>query len=155
MIIDIPGKGVLNIKNVVFDYNGTIAVNGIIKESIKENLIKLKEEVNIYVLTADTYGFAKAECEKLGIKILTFPKEGAGKFKDEIVEGIGYENTICVGNGFNDIEMCKKAALSIGVIDEEGIASSLIGCTDIIANGIESAINILLNKNRVIATLRT
>lgn len=154
MRIEIPGREVLNIENIIFDYNGTLAVDGLIKKSIKENLRKLSEEFNVYVLTADTYGSAKNECEKLNMNLKTFPKENAGTSKNEILSSIGKNKTICIGNGFNDVLMCKNSALSIGILDEEGISSALISSVDIVARGIETAIEIILNKNRIIATLR-
>lgn len=155
MVINIPGKRELNVKNVVFDYNGTIAVNGFIKSEIKVKLNELSKILNIYVLTADTYGTAKKECESLGINIRTFPRENAAKCKREILEDLGTNETICVGNGYNDIEMCKYATLSIGVMEAEGICSALISSTDILVRSIEEAIELLLNTNRIIATLRS
>lgn len=155
MKVDIPGRESIEVRNIIFDYNGTIAVDGLIKESIKEDLGKLSKEFNVYVLTADTYGSAKSQCESLGIEVVTFPRENASIFKNEFLERLGKNQTICVGNGFNDIEMCKNAVLSIGILDREGIASSLILSVDIVASGIESAIEIILNKNRIIATLRS
>lgn len=155
MNIEIPGREVINIKNIIFDYNGTLAVDGLIKETIKEDLKKLSKEYNVYVLTADTYGSAKEQCEMLGIKLKTFPKENAGLSKDEILKSLGENETICVGNGFNDVLMCKRSILSIGILDEEGISSSLITSVDIVAKGIESALKIIINKNRIIATLRS
>jgi len=47
----IPGRGEIEIENVVLDYNGTIAVNGKIIEGVKELIQKLKEYVNVYILT--------------------------------------------------------------------------------------------------------
>lgn len=155
MIISIPGRNDINIKNIIFDYNGTIAVNGEIKESIKENLKKLSFIFNVYVLTADTYGTAKKCCSEIGINILTFPRENASEFKYNKLMEIGKDNTICIGNGFNDIKMCSSAALSIGVIEGEGISTALINSTDILVKSIDDAINILMDKNKIIATLRS
>lgn len=57
--VDIPGRGKYEIENAVFDYNGTVAVNGDMSENTQKNLKKLSEYVNIYILTADTYGTVK------------------------------------------------------------------------------------------------
>lgn len=59
MKIEIPGYKELNLRYLVLDYNGTIAMGGKIKESVKERIRKLAEEMDIIVLTADTYGTAK------------------------------------------------------------------------------------------------
>ncbi len=62
--IEIPGKGKINIENIVFDYNGTLALNGKLDEKAKSYLLKLKELVDIYILTADTYGTVIKECKE-------------------------------------------------------------------------------------------
>ncbi len=154
LIIKIPGRENIHIENIIFDYNGTIAINGKIKESIKESVKKLTTLYKVYVLTADTYKTAEKECKEIGIILKTFPRENAGEFKKNILLEVGKTTTICVGNGFNDIKMCKESILSIGVIEEEGMCSKLFLHTDIVVKSIESALNILLDKNKIIATLR-
>lgn len=152
--IEIPGREGLNISNIVFDYNGTLAVNGKMKQSTIDLLIELKNLADVYILTADTYGTVKRECMDLGVEVMTFPKEGAAKFKKEIVERLPGES-ICIGNGYNDIEMFKIAALSIGVIEKEGLSGKLLAYSDIVVNSIDDAFNLILNTERIKATLRS
>lgn len=154
LVYEIPGRDNIEIKNIVFDYNGTIAVDGRILEVVRELLTELGEYVKIHILTADTFGTVKKECSNINVEVLTFPKENTSKFKKDIVEGLGGENTICVGNGFNDIEMFKKAAISIGVIEGEGASGKLLLHADIVTRSIIEAIEIILNKDKMKATLR-
>lgn len=154
LVYNIPGIGKIEIENVVFDYNGTIAVDGKLIDEAKELIIKLKEYANIYILTADTYGTVKKECMELGVEVLTFPKEMVCLSKKEIVEKLGAEKTICVGNGFNDIEMFKICKISIAVMENEGCSGKLLAYSDIVTKSIKDAINIVLSKNRMKATLR-
>ena len=56
MKIEIPGYKELDLNYLVLDYNGTIAMGGEIKESVKERICRLAQEFEIVVLTADTYG---------------------------------------------------------------------------------------------------
>lgn len=154
LIYDIPGTGEIKIENVVFDYNGTIAVDGKLIENVKEYLIELKNFANVYILTADTYGTVKSECSSLGIDVKTFPKENAGSFKKEIVEGLDAKSTICVGNGVNDIEMFKICGISIATIEGEGCSGKLLAYTDIAVKSIGDAIELILSKDRMKATLR-
>ncbi len=154
LIYKIPGKGNIEIQNIVFDYNGTIAVDGKLIDGIKELINKLAEDVNIYVLTADTYGTAEKECIGINGKVLTFSNENAGDSKREIVKSLG-GNTICLGNGFNDIPMFKEAALSIAIIEGEGASAKLLTKADIVVRSIIEGLTILLNKNMVKATLRS
>lgn len=150
----IPGREDIEIENIVFDYNGTIAVDGKVLEGVKELLPELEKYVDIYILTADTYGTVKKECSHIGAKVLTFPKENAGKSKNEIIKRINGQKTICIGNGFNDILMFKEAIISIAVIEGEGASGKLLPYADIITTSIIDGINIILNENRMKATLR-
>lgn len=151
---DIPGLGEIKIENLVFDYNGTIAVDGELISGVKELFCELKKHANIYILTADTYGTAEAQCTETGISIETFPKGKAAQYKKEFVEEIGADKTICIGNGFNDIEMFKTARLSIGVIEKEGCSGKLLVNSDVIVNSMIDAAEVLLKGKRLKATLR-
>lgn len=152
--IKVPGRCDYSLKNIVFDYNGTIAVNGKIIPSITEKLSILSNMANVYVLTADTYGSASMECRDLKLTVKTFPNDKAADYKEKIVKGLGKDNTVCFGNGYNDIKMFKAAALSIAVLENEGMCSKLLAESDIIVKSIEDGINLLLNPNALIATLR-
>ena len=68
MRIEIPGYKTMDLKYLILDYNGTIAKDGIIPESVKERLKKLSGIYEIYVLTADTHGTARKICEGLPLK---------------------------------------------------------------------------------------
>lgn len=151
----IPGRGELKIENIVLDYNGTIAVDGKIIEGVKELLTQLKEYVNIYVLTADTYGTVREELKDIDVKVLTFPSERAGASKKEIVMELDGNKTICIGNGYNDLPMFKECILSIAVIEGEGAYGKLIANADIVTRSILDALDIVLNKEKVKATLRS
>lgn len=151
--IDIPGKGKYNIENVVFDYNGTLALDGKMNRKTTENIKKLSELVRVYILTADTYGDVKECCEGLPINLKTFPKDNASICKKEIVDKLKGQ-TVCVGNGFNDIEMFKISDLSICILDTEGCSGKLIAQSDIVLKSIEDSFEMLFNKNRIKATLR-
>lgn len=154
LVYDIPGTGEIRIENIVFDYNGTVAVDGKLIDGVKESLVKLKNYANIYILTADTYGTVEAQCNNLGIDVKTFPKENAGLFKKEIVEKLGAKNTICVGNGVNDVEMFKICGISIATVEGEGCSGKLLIHTDIAVKSIEEAVELILSKDRMKATLR-
>lgn len=149
----IPGRPDIEVDNIAFDYNGTIAVNGKLIKGVDKLINILAQDVNIYILTADTYGTATGECENIKGEILTFPRENAGQSKKQIVEELK-GNTICIGNGYNDIPMFEEAILSIAILEEEGLAGQLLLRADIVVRSIMEALNILLNKDMIRATLR-
>ena len=88
IVIEIPGREPLRIDHVVLDYNGTVAADGMLLEGVGERINRLKEQVCVYVLTADTYGTVTRQCEPLGVTVRTFPREGAAGCKEEIVKGL-------------------------------------------------------------------
>ena len=60
MHIEIPGYKTLDLKYLLLDYNGTIAVDGRLSDSVKELIQEVSKELEIFVLTADTHGTAAA-----------------------------------------------------------------------------------------------
>lgn len=58
--IKIPGFKELHLSFLVLDFNGTLATDGKIIKGVTENLNKLASKLKIHVITADTFGKAKA-----------------------------------------------------------------------------------------------
>lgn len=152
--LDIPGRGIIEIENVVFDYNGTLAVDGNMLQSTKDMLMKIKDFLNVYILTADTYGTVKEKCIDIDVNLKTFPCENVGICKSEIVKNLDKEKTICVGNGYNDIIMLQESMLSIGIIGDEGCCGKLLLVCDIVVKDIKDVFDMLLKPDRIKATLR-
>lgn len=151
--IEIPGRGDYEIENAVFDYNGTVAVNGEVNENTQKNLKKLSEYVNIYILTADTYGTVKKKCENLPVSVEVFPTHDAADYKEKIVKSLSGKS-ICFGNGYNDIKMFDIADLSVCIIEGEGCSGKLLSHSDIVVNSIDDAFGLVFNTDRIKATLR-
>ena len=154
--IDIPGREhPLEIEALVLDYNGTIAKDGALIEGIPERLIKLAEAVEVYVLTADTYGTVRGQCEPLGVTVRTFPHAGAGACKEEIVLELRRNAKVCaVGNGFNDIQMMDAADFAVAVLDAEGMYAGLLPHADVLVRSAGEALDLFLKPDRLRATLR-
>ncbi len=154
MKIEIPGYKTLELKTLLLDYNGTIATDGMIPDSVKERIKKLAAEFQILVLTADTHGTARKQCEGLPLEVCTFPVGNAADYKEEILQKCGGETCVCMGNGRNDIKMFQGAALSIAIMDTEGMCSALLRESDICVTSIENGLDLLLNPKRIVADLR-
>ncbi len=154
MNISIPGYKDLNLTCLVLDYNGTIALDGVIPDDVKAAITRLSAHLQVYVLTADTHGTAKAMCDGLPLTIMTFPGDSAMHSKLEIVRSLGAEHCVAIGNGRNDCLMCREAALSVAIIGEEGACSALVTSTDICTTSILDALALLEQPKRLIATLR-
>lgn len=152
--IEIPNYKTLELEHLVLDYNGTIALDGEIRDSVRERLVTLSKKLDIYVLTADTHGTAEQMCEGLPLKIQTFPTDGALDEKLAVVESLGEDRCITIGNGRNDKLMCRASALAIAVMEQEGMCGRLLGEADVCTRSIEDALDLLLRPKRLIATLR-
>lgn len=152
--IEIPGRAApLEIAHVALDYNGTVAVAGRVLESVRARLPELLKRAKVHVLTADTYGTVRAQCEPLGVEVHAFPRAGAGDCKKEIVAGLK-GGVACFGNGFNDIPMFALADLSVAVLEGEGLCAALLPHADVLAATAADALDLLLKPDRLRATLR-
>ncbi len=152
--IAIPGRGNYELKHLVLDLNGTIALDGEIVEGVKERIQRLSELLSVSIVTADTHGSIQRLEE--GIKTMIHKieqgKEGAQKLA--LVQQLGESNTICIGNGNNDVSMLREAALSVCIIGEEGASTEAMLSSDVVVPDINSALELLLKPNRLVATLR-
>ena len=154
LTIKIPGREELNLSHLILDYNGTIAEDGEIIESIRPRLAELAKVLDICVITADTHGTAAKKCEGLPLQVLTFPTTEVGAIKAQEARKLP-GGVITIGNGFNDIPMSDAADLSICVIGREGCCGGLLAHADIVVTSIDDALDLLLIPGRVRATLRT
>ncbi|MGB9498470.1 MAG: HAD family hydrolase [Dissulfuribacterales bacterium] len=155
MKISIPGFGELNLEHLVMDYNGTLAIDGNLIKGVKEALIGLSDDLTLYVLTADTFGKAKAGLGEIPCKLSILPKEDQQSGKLEYVKSLGTDNTVSIGNGRNDQLMLKASRLGIAVILEEGASVETIQSADVVCTSIVSALALLSNPLRLTATLRS
>jgi len=153
--IDIPGLGALSLQHLVLDYNGTIAFDGSLIQGVEEKLNQLAGALNIYIVTADTYGTVCQKCRNIKGEIKVLKSSNGALEKEQFVESLGAERVVAVGNGVNDSLMLKKAALGILVLGEEGAAFLALNNADIIVKDIHDALGLLLNKIRIKATMRS
>ena len=153
--IEIPGYRTLEIRHVVCDFNGTIAVDGRLIQGVADLMKKLSDSLDFHVITADTFGSVKKELIGLPCALTVIPTKEQAQSKRSYVLKLGAENVTAVGNGRNDCMMLKAAALSIGLLQEEGISVEALNSADIVCRSIVDALNLLKEPNRLIATLRS
>ena len=154
LCVNIPGREELVLEHLILDYNGTIAEDGAIIDGVQERLEELSQDLQIYVITADTHGTAAKRCEALPVEVRTFPTVRVGAIKAEETMKLS-GGVACIGNGFNDIGMCDAADLSVCVIGKEGCCGALIAHADVVVTSILDALDLLRKPHRLRATLRT
>jgi len=138
----------------VLDLNGTIAVDGEIIEGVEGRLHQISRLVNISIVTADTHGSAQRLEEGLDINISRIEPGREDAQKLALVEQLGKENTICIGNGSNDVSMLRESALGICVVGREGLSFEATMSSDLMVLDINDALDLLLKPDRLVATLR-
>lgn len=153
--IVIPGFNTLNLMHLILDYNGTLAYDGQLIRDVKASLESLSRNLQIHILTADTFGKARVELKGVDCKLSILPIENQDIGKLNYVSQLGAGRSVCIGNGRNDRLMLKKAALGIAVVQGEGAATEAVMGADIIAPNIISALELLNNPLRLTATLRS
>ena len=154
LCIDIPGRGSLAVEHLVLDYNGTLALDGVLLPGVGQALAGLSRQLTVHVLTADTFGRAASELQGLALTLSVVPAGTQDIHKKNYVEVLGAQRCVCIGNGRNDCLMLECAAVGIAVIQQECAAASAVRCADIIAPDILSALALLQNPLRMAATLR-
>lgn len=155
MEIEIPGYGSLRLNHLVMDYNGTLAVDGILLGGVGAALEKLSGSLQLHVLTADTFGRAEAELRNISCGLTVLPPGDQSGAKRDYVMRLGPDNTAAIGNGRNDRLMLETAALGICVLLEEGAATGTLTAADVLCPSILSALDLFSNPLRLKATLRS
>ncbi len=90
--IKIPGYKAFSFKHLLLDYNGTLAADGILLPGVKEKLTQLSKQINIIVVTADTFGTAARQLRSLPVEIKVIPEENQREYKGKLVDELGGEN---------------------------------------------------------------
>jgi soluble P-type ATPase len=137
------------------DYNGTLAQDGRLLEGVRPRLDSLVALIHLHVITADTFGQAKANLSSLPCEVAILPAENQAQGKLAYVKGLGQGQVAAIGNGRNDRLMLRAAALGIVVVQEEGAATGTLSAADVVMPDIQSALDMLLFPKRLIATLRS
>jgi len=153
--VDIPDFGPLELHHLVTDYNGTLALDGYLLPGVGDRLRALSAVVKIHVITADTFGVASGQLAGLPVALTIISPENQAHAKQRYVEALGAKQVVAVGNGRNDRRMFTAAALAIGLIQEEGLATVTLLEADLISNCVLDALDLLANPERLKATLRS
>ncbi len=153
--VDIPGYRQLNLSRLVLDYNGTLAVDGNLVAGAGSLLTRLSGDMDIHVITADTFGQVRRGMVGIPCFVSVLPPGNQDQAKLDYITRLGAGQTVCMGNGRNDRLMLKAAGLGVAVILEEGAAAETLIAADVVCKTIIDALELLLEPLRLIATLRS
>jgi len=153
-MIKIPNFNTFYISDIVCDYNGTIAKDGIVLETLSPLFKTLAETYTIHVITADTFGSVEEQLKAYNISIKILNSDDHTEEKAAFIESLGAENCIALGNGNNDRKMLLSAAVGIAVLGDEGCSTQTLINSDLVCKSAQEALSLLIHPKRLIATLR-
>ena len=152
MIYDIPGYEKLKIDTLILDLNGTLTVGGNIPEGAKERLDKVKNlGLKVVLLTGNTRGDADDLASELGID---WQQAKSAEDKRDIAKTLEPETCASIGNGRIDLELMKVVKLAIVTLQAEGVHAETLANSDIIVPTINDALDLFIDSDRLIATMR-
>lgn len=152
--LTIPGRGTLEIKHLVTDVNGTLAIDGILIEGIARQILALRDRLEIHLLTADTHGKQSEIDRQLNLTAVRISKGSEAQQKAEYIKKLGAESVIALGQGANDAAMLNEAAIGIAVMSPEGLAIEALIASDLLLPNTTNALDLLNKPVRMIASLR-
>ena len=155
MNVDIPDFGRLDLAHLVLDYNGTLACDGDLLPGVAQRLTARAVDLQIHVVTADTFGKARAGLQGLPCDLVVLGTDGQDEAKRTYVERLGSDAVVAIGNGRNDALMLEIARLGIAVVQEEGAAARTLAAADLVCPHINAALDLFDHPGRLIASLRS
>ncbi|PKN86250.1 MAG: ATPase P [Chloroflexi bacterium HGW-Chloroflexi-8] len=150
----IPGRGIIKINSLVLDVNGTIALDGALLPGVLEKLRLLKDRVDIFMVTSNTYSRQNNIDLLLDMRAQIILKGNEISQKKDFINQLNSENVIAIGNGANDVGMLEAAAIGICVLSPEGTNVKTLMTADIVVPDILTALELIENPLRIVATLR-
>jgi P-type E1-E2 ATPase len=153
--LHIPGRRIVQLEYAVFDVNGTLAVDGVLIREVAELIAVLRGKLDVRLLTADTHG-KQIEIDNQ-LKFTAERLKPGGREREQkadYVRALDAEKVVAIGNGSNDVDMLKTAAIGICVLGPEGAASEAIAAADVVVFDVIDAFDLLLVPKRLVATLR-
>lgn len=151
---NIPGFGRLQLNHLVCDVNGTLALDGVLIDGLIESLSRLSQHLELHLVTADTLGRQVIIDQQLGLHAIRLKPGDERAQKAAYIYQLGAEQVVAIGQGANDTEMLKVAALGICILSREGTATPTLLASDLVVPDIITAFDLLENTHRIIATLR-
>lgn len=152
MTYDIPGQGQIEIKTIILDLNGTLSVAGTVPDGVKERLDQLKSKgFKVLFFTGNTRNDADDLAASLGIEWKL--AKNAEEKRDLALE-LEPDTCASIGNGLIDLELMKAVKLRIVTLQAEGVHVQTLLNSDIVIPSIIDALDLFIDEQRLIATLR-
>jgi len=152
MIYEIPGRGTWDIQTIILDLNGTLSVGGIIPDGVQQRLSEIQNVgFNVLFFTGNTRNDADELAAQLGIE---WQLAKSATDKRDLALKLNPETCAAIGDGLIDIELMKVVKLGIVTLQSEGVHVQTLFAADIVIPTINDALDLFIDSQRLIATLR-
>jgi P-type E1-E2 ATPase len=147
----IPGLDDLRLEHLLLDINGTLTDRGRLLAGIEQRIDQLRAMVEIRLVSADTFGTLEQLAERLRAK---WVRAASGEDKLRLLEQLGRDRCVVVGNGANDALVLQAAALGIAIVGPEGASVAALQAADVACTTAAAGLDLLLEPRALSATLR-
>jgi soluble P-type ATPase len=149
--IAMPGRAELRLEHLLLDVNGTLTDRGVLITGVDERLGRLRDALQIHLVSADTFGTLGSIAG--GLKVAAV-RAASGEDKLRVLDELGRERCVVIGNGANDVLVLEAAAVSFAVLGPEGASTAALHSADVVCASANDAIDLLLDPQALSATLR-
>jgi soluble P-type ATPase len=149
--VPIPRRDDLRLDHVMLDVNGTLTNRGVLLEDVQERLARLRDAVEIHLVSADTFGTLDAIAQRLQVGAV---RASSGADRVETLDALGPDRCAVIGNGANDVLALEAAAIGFAVLGPEGASAAAWRAADVACACAADALDLLLDPKALAATLR-
>lgn len=152
--LNISGRDPLLFEHLVCDVNGTLAIDGQLMEGVARQLNRLRDRLELHLLTADTHGRQSIIDQQIGVQAIRISPGNEAAQKTAYIQELGADRVIAIGQGANDASMLKSAGLGICILSREGTAVETMISADLLVPDIYTALEMIEKPLRIVASLR-
>jgi P-type E1-E2 ATPase len=151
LVVPIPGRDDLRLVHLILDVNGTLTNRGVLLDDVEERIDRLRDVLDIHLVSADTFGTLDAIAQRLGVSAV---RAATGADKVKTLDALGADRCAVIGNGANDVGALEAAAIGFAVLGPEGASAAALRAADVVCASAAGALDLLLDPKSLSATLR-
>lgn len=152
--VDVPGWKRLRLSALVLDVNGVVAMDGKLLPAVTGRIRTLRTLLDVHLLSADTHSSLDEIARALEVSAGRVEAGEEASQKAALVQRLGSDRVVAIGNGANDVAMLREADLGVAVLGHEGLASVALAASDVLVGSVHEGLDLLLQPKRLMATLR-
>jgi P-type E1-E2 ATPase len=149
--VSIPVGSDLVLEHLLLDVNGTLTNRGVLLDFVTDRLDRLRDRLDVHLVSADTFGTLNAIAERLQVGAV---RAATGEDKLRVLDELGRDRCVVIGNGANDVLVLEAAAVGFAVLGPEGASARALRAADVVCASATDALDLLLDPKALSATLR-